>query len=93
MIISHITINGVKTYSPRVMANEFAQFYSTLGVNLATQINPGCTPLNNYMTHIKRVDASLILKPILQSEVEDIILKLPNKISYGHDRISNILLK
>ena len=23
-IISHITINGVKTYSPKVMANEFA---------------------------------------------------------------------
>ena len=67
MIISHITINGVKTYSPKVMANEFAQFYSTLGANLATQINPGRTPLNNYMTHIKRVDASLILKPVLQS--------------------------
>ena len=93
MIISHIAINGVKTYSPKVMANEFAQFYSTLGANLAAQINPGHTPLNNYMTHIKRVDASLILKPVLQSEVEDIVLKLLNKTSYGHDRISNILLK
>ena len=75
------------------MANEFAQFYSTLGANLASQINPGHIPLNNYMTHIKRVDASLILKPVLQSEVEDIIQKLPNKTSYGHDRISNIVLK
>ena len=45
------------------------------------------------MTHIKRVDASLILKPVLQLEVEDIIWKLPNKTSYGHDRISNIVLK
>ena len=72
-IISHIMINGIKTYSPKMMANEFAQFYSTLGANLATQIKPGRTFLSNYMTHIKRVDASLILKPVLQSEVEDII--------------------
>ena len=90
-VISHITINGVKMYSPKVMASEFAQFYSTLGANLAAQINPGCTPLNNYMTHIKRVDASLILKPVLQSEVEDIVRKLPNKTSYGHDRISSLV--
>ena len=75
------------------MANEFAQFYSTLGANLATKIKPGRTVLNDYLTHIKRVDANLILKPILQSEVEDIIQKLPNKTSYGHDRISNIVLE
>ena len=92
MILSHITINGVKTYSPKVMAHGFSQFYSTLGANLAAQINPGRTPLNNYMTHIKRVDASLILKPVYL-QVEDIVLKLPNKTSYGHDRISNIVLK
>ena len=92
-IISHITINGVKSYSPKVISNEFAQFYSTLGANLAAQIKPGSTPLNNYLTHIKRIDASLILKPITQLEVEDIVRKLPNKMSYGHDRISNILLK
>ena len=40
-IISHITVNGVKTYSPKVMANEFAQFYSTIGANFATKIKPG----------------------------------------------------
>ena len=92
-IILHITVNGVKTYNPKVMANEFARFYSTLGANLATKIKPGQTVLNDYLTHIKRVDANLVLKPILQSEVEDIIWKLPNKTSYGHDRISNIVLK
>ena len=92
-IISHITINGVKSYSPNMIANEFAQSYSTLGANLAAQIKPGNTPLNNYLAHIKRIDASLILKPITQLEVEDIVRKLPNKTSYGHDRISNILLK
>ena len=78
-IISYITINGVKAYSPNVIANEFAQFYSTLGANLAAQIKPGSTPLNNYLTYIKRTDASLILKPITQLEVEDIVMKLRTK--------------
>ena len=84
---------GLNHISPNVIATEFAQFYSTLGANLAAQIKPGSTPLNNYLTHIKRTDASLILKPITQLEVEDIVRKLQNKTSYGHDRISNILLK
>ena len=60
---------------------------------MAAKIKPGSTTLQDYLNHIKRVDASLILKPILQSEVEDIIQKLPNKTSYGHDRMSNLLLK
>ena len=75
------------------MANEFTRFYSNLGANLAAKIKPGSTTLQYYLNHIKRVDASLILKPILQLEVEDIIRKLPNKTSYGHDRISNLVLK
>ena len=60
---------------------------------MAAKIKPGSTTLQDYLNHIKRVDASLILKPILQLEVEDITRKLPNKTSYGHDRISNLLLK
>ena len=75
------------------MANKFAQFYLSLGANLATKIKPGSMTLQDYLNHIKRVDASLILKPILQLEVEDIIWKLPSKTSYGHDRISNLVLK
>ena len=34
-IITHININGVKTYDSRKIANEFGKFYSTLGSNLA----------------------------------------------------------
>ena len=45
------------------------------------------------MSRIPRVDASLVLKPIPQSEIESLITNLPNKSSYGTDGISNILLK
>ena len=30
-IILHISIEGVKTYNPHIMANAFGNFYSTLG--------------------------------------------------------------
>ena len=37
-IISYITIDGLKTYNPKCIANEFGQFYSKLGENLASKI-------------------------------------------------------
>ena len=39
-IIPYITINGIRTYTPRKIANEFAQFYSSLGQTLANKIHP-----------------------------------------------------
>ena len=92
-IISHITIDGLKTYSPKRITNELGQFYSKLGKMLAAKIKPGLIGIDEYLAWIKRVDASLILNPITVLEVEKIIMKLPNKTSYGHDKIGNILLK
>ena len=40
-IIPYITIDGIKTYTPRKIANEFAHFYSSLGQMLANKIQPG----------------------------------------------------
>ena len=40
LIIPYITINGIRTYTPRKIANEFAQFYSSLGQTLANKIQP-----------------------------------------------------
>ena len=90
---SHITINGLKTYSPKRITNEFGQFYSKVGKTLAAKIKPGSIGIDEYLAQIKRIDASLILSPITVLEVEKIIMKLSNKTSYGHDQISNILLK
>ena len=91
-IIPHITIDGLKTYNPKKMSNEFGKFYSTQCENLATQIKPGNTGIDEYLAKIKRVDASLVLNPKTMPEVEK-IMYLPNKTSHGHDSISNVLLK
>ena len=40
-IIPYITIDGIRTYTPRKIANEFAHFYSSLGQTLANKIQPG----------------------------------------------------
>ena len=37
-IIPYITIDGLKTYTPTKIANEFGKFYSSLGVNLAAKL-------------------------------------------------------
>ena len=83
----------MKEYNPNAIANEFARFYSRLGPDLAAKISPGRTSVNDYLAHIKRTDASLVLRPIPQSEIESVIHDLPNKSSYGSDGIINILLK
>ena len=92
-IISHIAIDGLKTYNPKWIANEFGRFYSNIGENLAAKIKPGLTSTDEYLVNIKRVDASLVMKSITQLEIEKLIEGLPNKTSYGHDKISNVLSK
>ena len=92
-IISHITIDGLKTYSPKRIANESGQFYSKLEETLASEIKPGSTGIDEYLAQIQRVDTSLVPSPITMHEVEKIIMGLPNKTRHGHDKISNVLLK
>ena len=60
---------------------------------MASKIKLGACRIDEYLARIKRVDASLVMNPILMQEVEKIIMDLPNKTSHGHDKISNVLLK
>ena len=92
-IIPYITINGIRTYTPRKIANEFARFYSSLGQTLANKIQPGQESIQNYLNKIPMNTKSLVLNETNVKEIETLIKKLPNKTSYGHDSISNVMLK
>ena len=92
-IISHISIDGLKTYNPKKIVNEFGKFYLSFGENLASKIVPESMTINEYLAKIPRVDANLTLSLITQPEIENIIKDLPNKTSHGHNKISNILPK
>ena len=92
-LITHISINGVKTYNPFKIANAFGEFYSTLGANLAKQIKGGVNNIQHYLKRIPQNLKSMVMKQTTHHEVESLIKKLPNKESFGHDMISNNLLK
>ena len=92
-VISYITIEGVRSYNPLKIANVFGKFYSTLGSTLAKQINPGVNMLDYYLGKIPHNINSMVMHPTSQKEIEQLITKLPNKTSHGHDMISNKLLK
>ena len=53
-IISYLKIDGKLNYTPKVIANIFGKFYSTLGSTLAQQIVPGMTPVQDYIHQIPR---------------------------------------
>ena len=92
-IITHINVNGVKTYDSSKIANEFGKFYSTLGYNLSTKIKGGTKNISHYLGKIPINSYSMVMNPTCQNEIQQLISKLPNKTSCGHDRISNKLLK
>ena len=92
-IITHINVNGVKTYDSYKIANEFGKFYSTLGYNLSTKIKGGTSNISHYLDRIPRNVNSMVMKLTCQNEIKQLITKLLNKTSCGHDGISNKLLK
>ena len=79
-------------YDPGTISNEFGKFYSNTG-NLAKQIKPGSKGINEYISQIPRTLNSLALQATSALEIEKIISSLPNKTSYGHNEISNKMLK
>ena len=91
--ISHLTIDGFKIFNNKMIAEEFAKFYSNLGESLASKITPGIKPADHYLSLIPKIVNSLVLSETNVTEIEKIIDRLPNKASSGYDGVSNILLK
>ena len=92
-IIPFITVDGLKTYNPLKIANGFGHFYSTVGKNLVDAITPGKHDINHYLKMMPRTTSSLVMRETSVEEIEKIIKLLPHKTSYGHDKVSNTLLK
>ena len=92
-IIPYITVDGLQTYQPKKIAHHFGKFYSSLGENLAASIPKGSKHINAYLQKMPKTLSSLVLQSANITEIERLILDLPNKTSYGHDKGSNIMLK
>ena len=92
-IIPHISVDGIRTYEPKVIANSFGKFYSEIGMNLASTIKPGQSSIIDYINNIPRNLNSISINPTNQYKIEKMIGSLLNKTSSEHDGVSNILLK
>ena len=92
-IIPYITVNGLKQYHSKSIANSFGEFYSNLGPCLVNQIIPGTTSMSTYLDKIPKHLRSMALRSTTVMEVNTLIKQLPNKTSHGYDSISNVMLK
>ena len=87
----YITVNGLKTYIPSKIGNEFGKYYLTVGEIKATKIGKGQHDIDPYLTKIPRKVSSLVLRSTNVVEVESIINGLSNKTSHIHGSISNVI--
>ena len=92
-IIPYITVDGIQTFQPSRIAKEFGEHYSKIGAQLAATIPSGSKDIEYYLNRIPRTMGSLVLRCTSVTEIEDLIRWMSHKVSYGHDRISNSMLK
>ena len=92
-ILSCITVDGIKQYTCKNIANEFGKIYSNIGKNVAAKIKKGERDIQVFLDKILRTQDSVILHGTTQHKIEKIVKNLPNKTSYGHDKINNVMLK
>lgn len=79
---------GVVTQDNKKIANEFVNFFTDIGKDLANKIQ---TDNSHVLEHT--INNSIFLSPTSESEVKNVINGLKNKKSVGLDGISSITLK
>ena len=92
-IIPYIMVDDIKVTNAHKIANEFGQFYSSLGKNLVSKIVPEQKSIDYFISQIPCVLNSIVLNPVTQLEIQKCTDSLPNKTSSKYDKVSNTLLK
>ena len=68
-VINYITVDKIKYYDSKLIANKFGEFYSNMVANLAGSINTNGLSINDYLNKIKVNPNSMYLQPITPSEI------------------------
>ena len=92
-IIDYLKVENQDYHEHKLIAEEFAKHFSGVGKQYAEQIPSPIKNINHYLSHIPDNTKTIFMKPVLPSEIDKIIVNLPNKYSSGYDNLSNILLK
>ena len=91
--LMHITVNGRNKYKSPEINDEFAEYFSKIGENLAKKTPNSVTDISTYLSKIPKNSKSIFLTPCTAFEINKIISALKPKASSGYDKITNILLK
>lgn len=84
-------INGQSITDPRLICQGFCDYFGNIGIELASKI-PNSS--KHYAANLNDPSStSFFLSPTDPEEVAKMIKSLPSKTSYGHDGLSNILIK
>ena len=92
-IIPYTTVDGIRTYAPNKIAENFGKFYSMVDQKQSASILAGKKNIDHYLSKIPCSGKSVVMRQTNQAEVEKLIKALPNKISSGYDEINNVMLK
>ena len=92
-IIDSLSIDNTIVKEHLKIANEFGNYFSTVGKVFAEKTLKSNKSSDDYISHIDTNDKSLFLYLTNQSEITKIIDNLKNKKSSGVDEISNVLIK
>ena len=91
-IITNIKFNNIDYYSSNTICNLFGDFFANVGKNMAKKIPTPRQSIEKYIDKIVRNPNALYLFPTNRVEILWLINHLPNKTSWGHDEINNLLL-
>ena len=92
-IIDSLQIGHDITKEPTKIANEFGNYFSTVGKTFAEKTPKPKTNIEMYIAKIEENNKSFFLYPTNPYEVTKLIDSLKNKKSSGPDQINNVLLK
>ena len=92
-LILKLKIDNIIYQSGKDVSNILAKHFSTVGKRYAKKIDKSQVPLKDYLQKIPMNDSTMYLCPINETEINKLICELPNKKSYGYDKINNCLLK
>ena len=92
-LVDYLKIEDVNIYNAKKISNSFAKYFSDVGEKFANKIPASTKSISEYLKLMGCNTKSIFLQPTDENEIRKIAFDLPSKASYGHDRVSNVLLK
>ena len=92
-VINKITVGEIVHEHPKIIANELASYFASIGEKLSNALPESKQTISTYLNKIPMCPKTMYVTPTTPTEIDTIIMKLASKKSSGYDHISNQMLK